>query len=128
MVGSGGGHTTQNSLPFPDHATQPRIGSYNKNKKNSAANKVSTNAFHSTDGGDEDFLNQPPSDDAIFARSNWNVSDTFLETISQFQPSLIPHLSTFVGDSSPSIISARISDLFRRANILAIYNDVRVSA
>ena len=124
MVGSGGGHTTRNSPPLSDPATQSRIGAHNKNKKNSAANKVSTNAFHSTDGGDEDFLNQPPSDDAIFARSNWNVSDTFLETIFQFQPSLIPHLSTFVGDSSPSVVSAWISDLFIRVNILAIYNDV----
>mmetsp|Transcript_20681 Transcript_20681/g.25399 ORF Transcript_20681/g.25399 Transcript_20681/m.25399 type:complete len:688 (-) Transcript_20681:110-2173(-) len=125
---SGGGHTTRNSPPLPDPATRPRIGAYNKNKKNSASNKVSTNAFHCTDGGDEDLLNQPPSDDAIFARSNWNVSDTCLETISLFQPPLIPHLSTFVGDSSPSVVSARISDLFRRANVLAIYDDVRAVA
>mmetsp|Transcript_55256 Transcript_55256/g.81964 ORF Transcript_55256/g.81964 Transcript_55256/m.81964 type:complete len:473 (+) Transcript_55256:159-1577(+) len=60
--------------------------------------------------------------------SNWSVSDATLKPIPIFYPPLEVQKSVFVGDASPSIVCARISDFFRMKSIIAQYDNQEATA
>jgi len=62
------------------------------------------------------------------ARSNWNVADTDLRPMPSLHPPIDRRCAVFIGDSSPSVVAARISDCLRRRSIVVEYNDGMATA
>lgn len=61
-------------------------------------------------------------------RRLWNIQDTSLRSIPTYYPPLNPNCTTYVGDSSPSVVAVRISECFRKRSIAVEYDDEAVSA
>jgi hypothetical protein len=85
----------------------------------SSSSRVSNNGDGMNSTGS--WRNSPP-------RSNWNVPDNKLKPIPPLHPPSIPTQSTYIGDSSPSIIAARISECLKKRSVLAEYDDEDATA
>lgn len=62
------------------------------------------------------------------ARTNWNVDDGTLRPLPSLHPPLDPSSSAFVGDASPSVIAARVSDCLRERSIMSEFDDDSATA
>eukprot|EP00586_Coscinodiscus_wailesii_P005172 CAMPEP_0172479774 /NCGR_PEP_ID=MMETSP1066-20121228/4583_1 /TAXON_ID=671091 /ORGANISM="Coscinodiscus wailesii, Strain CCMP2513" /LENGTH=501 /DNA_ID=CAMNT_0013240543 /DNA_START=262 /DNA_END=1767 /DNA_ORIENTATION=+ len=62
------------------------------------------------------------------ARSNWNVEDASLRPMPPLHPPMDRQCTVFVGDASPSVIAARVSDCLRRRSIVVEYDDETATA
>lgn len=62
------------------------------------------------------------------ARSNWNVADASLRPMPPLHPPMDRQCTVFVGDASPSVIAARVSDCLRRRSIVVEYDDETATA
>jgi hypothetical protein len=59
-------------------------------------------------------------------RRLWAVNDTSLRPIPKFYPPLDPRCTTFVSDSSPSVVAVRISECLRKRSIAVEYDEEAV--
>jgi len=84
--------------------------------------------MHAGRGGLVNMQDFQPSDQSSFsARTNWNVDDGTLRPLPSLHPPLDPSSSAFVGDASPSVIAARVSDCLRERSIMSEFDDDSVS-
>lgn len=108
------------SPPTLDYASRPHIGA------RSASHSTS---MHAGRGGLVNMQDFQPSDQSSFsARTNWNVDDGTLRPLPSLHPPLDPSSSAFVGDASPSVIAARVSDCLRERSIMSEFDDDSATA
>ncbi len=79
------------------------------------------------EGENVDFLSATNNPVAMRPRRLWAIQDTALKRVPQGFPPMNPYCTTYVGDTSPSVIAVRISECFRKRSIAVEYDDETVS-
>jgi len=85
--------------------------------------------MHAARGGLVNMQDFQTSEQSAFSsRTNWNVDDGTLRPLPSLHPPLDPSSSAFVGDASPSVIAARVSDCLRERSIMTEFDDDTATA
>lgn len=106
--------------PNLNYASRPHIGT--------GTTIHSGTTLNSSRGGIVNMEDFQSLDSTFSARTNWNVEDGTLRPLPPLHPPLDPASSAFVGDASPSVIAARVSDCLRERSIMTEFDDDTATA